>query len=395
VRRPVVLLVVALALVVVAATAAALALRGDDVGPTASADGRPADPASCAGRESGEPRECYIDAFSAMLAGADDPRPVVQEIADLARASGGFLLPNCHGIMHTVARRYAAEHGVSLASLMDFLPRTNDPGCPAGFAHGLITAAGAGAGTGAANDAVSICSDAETRYQRYSCTHGFGHAFMRMHGGDLDAALEMCRSLGADEAPDCAQGAFMDYWFAVVGADDATIAGEPVTDPRELCTGQPPEFVRACWYRAFVDSRPEGFTVEAPADFEELCGGLDAVQRDACVTAASVIGPPDPNAQLALCSLLRAADAESCVRGAKVQNLIGASTAEYLELARGCELFAGRTRPVCYGWLGKTISVVTDGRFAASGCPRLPTRAARRACTAGAAAMDEPLVTFS
>ena len=33
------------------------------------------------------------------------------------------------------------------------------------------------------------------------------------------------------EAPDCAQGAYHDYWFAVVGADEATLSEEAVTDP--------------------------------------------------------------------------------------------------------------------------------------------------------------------
>ena len=35
------------------------------------------------------------------------------------------------------------ESGVTLAKLMDYLPRSNDPGCSAGFAHGLVTGVGA------------------------------------------------------------------------------------------------------------------------------------------------------------------------------------------------------------------------------------------------------------
>jgi hypothetical protein len=26
-----------------------------------------------------------------------------------------------------------------------------------------------------------LCAASETRYQRYSCTHGFGHAFLRLN----------------------------------------------------------------------------------------------------------------------------------------------------------------------------------------------------------------------
>ena len=67
-------------------------------------------------------------------------------------------------------------------------------------------------------DAGEVCEDAGTRYQRYSCVHGLGHAFMRLHGDRLEPSLELT-ALG-EPAPDCAQGAYHDYWFAVVGADE-------------------------------------------------------------------------------------------------------------------------------------------------------------------------------
>src|SRR5215210_6012347 len=84
-------------------------------------------------------RDCYTRAFQALVADRDDPRPAVQEIAALARSPGGFLASNCHGIMHTVGRTYARDADVTLATLMEHLPRTNDPGCSAGFAHGLVS----------------------------------------------------------------------------------------------------------------------------------------------------------------------------------------------------------------------------------------------------------------
>jgi hypothetical protein len=383
------------ALAVVLGTAgvaiAAVALRGSDGREAAQAA---PDPAACERLEAREARSCYISAFSAQVQGEDDPRLVVQQITNRAWETGGFLLPNCHGIMHTVAREYARAESVTLATLMDYLPQTDDPGCPAGFAHGLVTAVAPEIDAADPTDAAAVCAEAGTRYQRYSCTHGFGHAFMRMHGGELEAALDMCRALGANEAADCGQGAFHDYWFALIGVDDAKVAGEAVTSPRELCAGQAAEFVRPCWYRAFVDSRPEGFVVSSRSDFEELCSGLAGLQRDGCITAASVIGPPDPEVQIGLCAELPAADAESCIRGTKVQNLIGATIGEYVELARTCDLFGGE-RAACYWWLGKTISVVTDGAFGERGCPRLRDGLAQRACAAGARRIDDALVTFS
>ena len=49
----------------------------------------------------------------------------------------------------------------------------------------------------------------------------------------------------------------------------------------------------------------------------------------------------------------------------------------------------------CYRWLGKTLGVVSDGKFRTTGCPELPNAAARRACVAGVKSMEGPLVTFS
>jgi hypothetical protein len=168
-----------------------------------------------------------------------------------------------------------------------------------------------------------------------------------------------------------------------------------VTDPRELCGAQPVVFVRPCWYRAFVDNRPD-VQVRTPADLDVLCSGLDGLQRAACMTAASVIGPPDPAVQLELCAgLSDPADAESCVRGTKVQNLFAYPIADYVDLIGGCKRFGRGVRSACYRWLGKTLTVLTDGVFEQEGCPRLAGRDARRHCRAGARSVNEALVTFS
>jgi hypothetical protein len=144
-----------------------------------------------------------------------------------------------------------------------------------------------------------------------------------------------------------------------------------------------------------VDDRPAGIVVDSPEHFGVLCRGLAGLQRSACVTAVSVIGPPDPALQLALCAELSApADAESCVRGTKVQNLLSEPPEALVDLIGRCELFGGATRAACYRWLGKTTAVVTDGAFADEGCPQLEADAARL-CRDGAASMDAALVTFS
>ena len=129
---------------------------------------------------------------------------------------------------------------------------------------------------------------------------------------------------------------------------------------------QPAAFVRPCWYRAFVDNRPEGIVVDSPEHFEVLCEGLEGLQREGCITAVSVIGPPDPAEQLELCAALAdAADAASCIRGTKTQNLLGASTTAFVRLVERCEQFAGVLRTACYRWLGKTVAVLTNGASSA------------------------------
>jgi hypothetical protein len=374
---------------------AGILLLGGDESERAPAVGR-VDLTACRDLDDDATRECYTREFMALVAGRDDPRPAVEAISDVAWKEGGFLLANCHGAMHPVVRIYAVEAGVTLATLMDFLPQANDPGCSAGFAHGLVTGVAPQIDPSQPREAATVCADAETRFQRYSCVHGFGHAFMRLYDDQLRPALGLCDALGRDAAPDCAQGAFHDYWFAVVGADEATLPrGEPVTDPRKLCGAQDDQYVRPCWYRAFIDSRPDGFQIVSAEEIDSVCEDLDGLQREACVTAASVIGPSDPAQQLALCAdLPDPLDAENCVRGTKVQNLLDAPIDTFVELIGGCRRLRGAPRAACYRWLGKTLSVLTDGEFATAGCPKLRA-AARRECEAGARSMDEALVTFS
>jgi hypothetical protein len=352
--------------------------------------------APCRALGSDAARRCYTDAFVAVVHGRDDPRAGVAAIADAAWKEGPGLVADCHGIMHTVGRTYARDAGVTVGSLMAHLPQANDPGCTAGFAHGMVTAVAGEIDPERPGAAARVCEDAGTRYQEYSCVHGFGHAFMRLYGDQLEPALELCTALGARTAPDCAQGAYHDYWFAVIGADDASLPGEAVRDPRALCGAAPAAYVRPCWYRAWLENRPAAFAVAAPEDLDALCAELTGAQRDACISAAAVIGPADPAEQLALCARMPAArDAASCARGTKVQNLGAAPVADFVALADRCASFPAAAREPCFAWLGTALAVVTDGAFAREGCPELRSAAGRAACTEGAAAADGALETFS
>ena len=50
----------------------------------------------------------------------------------------------------------------------------------------------------------------------------------------------------------------------------------------------------------------------------------------------------------------------------------------------------------CYRWLGKTLGVVSDGKFRdRRAAPSSRPPRARKACVAGVKSMEGPLVTFS
>ena len=188
-----------------------------------------------------------------------------------------------------------------------------------------------------------MCAEAGTRYQRYSCTHGFGHAFMRIYDDSLRPRSGCAAQLGArGRRPTAPRAPTTTTGSRSIGADDASAAGASRDrSPRGSAAAQPVGFVRPCWYRAFVDNRPEGGRGRsAAATSTSSASGLAALQREACITAASVIGPPDPAAQLLICAgMSKPSDAESCVRGTKVQNLLEYPTSAHVDLIRRCAVF--------------------------------------------------------
>jgi hypothetical protein len=244
------------------------------------------------------------------------------------------------------------------------------------------------------DEAAKACNGAPTRYQRYSCTHGFGHAYMRLYGEQLPFALHACKLLGPNSAADCAAGAFHDYWIAVAGLDNARHLARLVTSPRKLCATSAGGFVRGCWYRALLE-RPPPKPVNTAADVRSVCRELTGLQHGACVTAAVVVSADDPFAEMDLCVGLRGADAANCVRGVRVPDLAQSPGSQRLKLIRRCANVEHAEQATCYRWLGLALNVVTNGRFATKGCPALRFASTRNACKAGAAAYDGPLETFS
>ena len=339
-------------------------------------------------------RTCLSDQALWLVVHTRNPARELPRIDRYAHSVGGSLNDNCHILMHPVGRRYARRVHLTLERLRDYLPRSNDPGCSAGFGHGMIMELGPQIVRMGPKGAAAACRKASTRYQRYSCVHGLGHAYMRLFGELVGPALGACSALGRENASDCAQGAFHDYWIAVAGLDQTKRPVGTETSPRKLCSTQHAQFVRACWYRAWLE-RPPRHVPRSGRALVRLCRGLTGLQQEACVTGGSVIVSPDPFTQLGVCKQLRRADAAACIRGIRVPALLAQPLSMQVRLIRGCAGIDHAAQHACYAWLGTALNVVRDGGFADDGCDRLKYETTRDTCVAGARAYDGALETFS
>ena len=338
-------------------------------------------------------RSCLIDQATLLVEHTNDPANELPRIDAYVHSVGGWLQANCHVMMHTVGRRYGKKEHVTLTNLLNYLPKTNDPGCSAGFAHGMLIALGPQIQKLGPKGAAADCHRAPTRYQRYSCIHGLGHAYARQFNDFLDPALASCSKLGPDDALDCSQGVFHDYWIAVAGLDGTRKTTGTVTSPRKLCGAQPARYVRVCWYRALLERPPAKIPTTA-SGLLALCSGLQGLQLSGCLTGASLIRSDDPMEQLHTCAQLKGSEAADCLRGLRVQTYALAPFSTKLGLIRACADVASAQR-ACYEWLGKTLNVITNGTFEMKGCSQLKYASTRDACVRGARSYEGALETFS
>jgi hypothetical protein len=336
---------------------------------------------------------CYEKLLLADIIASHNPARELPQLDAETRAAGGFIAGACHPLMHYVGRAYARYIHLTLAKLQKYLPKSNDPGCSAGFGHGLLMYLGPQVLKAGPRGALRICTRLSTRMQQYACEHGLGHAYMRVYGDYLRFALPACRALGRAAAPDCEQGAFHDYWIASTGRDATKRRPGLVTSPRVLCGVYRGTSVLACWYRVFVE-RPPASPVDSAAGIRRLCAGLHDDQRAGCVAGAALsAATEDPLSLVHLCQHLSGADVVSCLRAVPVEN-VDASPVRQLELIRSCSRLRGASRRGCDEWFGKTLAVVTNGAFSRR-CGRLRSPFDRAHCRIGAGRIRAALVTFA
>jgi hypothetical protein len=347
----------------------------------------------CASLADPKRSRCYIQGLLAHVEKSGDPATELPKIDRIVRTSGGgYLNSNCHIYMHEVGRTWARRHGVTLETLFRYVPKSNDPGCSAGFGMGMVMHLGTKLVL-EPKGVLPICTKLPTRFREYTCVHGSGHAFMRGYHGQLASAVVACKSLGGRFGPDCAQGAFHDYWISLSGGDGTKRPEKADTNPRSLCGSY--AYPRPCWYRFFWERR-QAAVVDDERDVTGLCKGVRGRQRAGCVGGASLmlVRAFEPVDHARVCGRLTGSDALNCLRGVNVPALAGDRYAQ-LRLVRTCTAQPDSTQNRCYAWFGRTLNVVTNGRFERSGCARLNIAAARAACVAGARRLGEPLGTFS
>lgn len=305
---------------------------------------------------------------------------------------GGFLEAACHSLMHEVGRTWARRHGVTVENLSDYVPRSNDPGCSAGFGMGLAMYLGPRLVV-EPRSVLQTCSQLPTRFREYTCIHGSGHAFMRGFHSQLRDAVNACNTLGPVNAPDCAQGAFHDYWISLGGADGTMRPEDAESSPETVCREY--TYKRPCWYRFFWERRP-ATRVYTADDMLELCHRYAKLQRAGCVSGASLLASRerDPVDHARVCADLAGVDTYNCLRGVNVPALAG-KVFEQLRLIRTCGDLPSTTRWWCYAWFGRTLNVLTDGRFRTSACRELGAAHAFLSCAAGGALLGRALRTFA
>jgi hypothetical protein len=335
---------------------------------------------------------CYIRLLLLDIDRSGNPATELPRIDARAKATPTSLYERCHMLMHVVGRQWAMEHHLTLDGLQNVVPRSNDPGCSAGFGMGLVMALGPQIISTGGKSALKTCVALPTRWRSFTCVHSLGHALMRGYHETLFLAVHACSRLGSRYAPDCEQGAFHDYWISLRGADDATSPIHAVHSPRKLCA-QYARYAVQCWYRYWIEQAP-GPVIYGARDLLRLCHGLAGAQRVGCIAGAAKDVYDTPVGQLAMCAKLRvAADGLACVRGVGNQAYAGQPKRE-LALLGDCRRLAAGAVAGCAAWFGQTFNVVENGRFLAQGCPKA-ARSLRAACAVGARRWRGPLVTFS
>ena len=277
--------------------------------------------------------------------------------------------------MHEVGRTYAKRHDVTLENLYRYVPRSNDPGCSAGFGMGMGMYLGPELIVLRPGPCLATAptADAVPRVHVYARLGSRFHARLPQ---PARRAIQACIVLGPANAPDCAQGAFHDYWISLGGGDGTRPAREQTpTRPVPL---RPLRVHAALLVPLLLGTRSGTHRVY------HRRRSLDALRRPGRNAAgrlhlrrlASRVANGSPWTMRGLRGVCQACSTLNCLRGVDVPALDG-NRFEQLGLIRTCGGLPRETRCGCFsGSGGRSPSSPTGvlGEPAATRS-RSPTRA--------------------
>ena len=220
--------------------------------------------------------------------------------------------------MHEVGRRYGAEHHVTLGDLMDYIPRSNDPTCSAGFGMGLV-------------DVPRPADHRERRTLGTHAVHAPADALPLVHVRARDRPRADARATTGASASRSPRAASSARRRPTARRARSTTTGSRCAAPtgpsaartarRRVSSATATSGTCARAGTATSSSRRSRRSSTAPASIRTACAGLRGLQRYGCVSAAALSIPEDPLEQTRICARLAARDAGACLRGVAVQAL--------------------------------------------------------------------------
>ena len=239
--------------------------------------------------------------------------------------------------------------------------------------------------------ALQICEQLDTRFREYTCVHGSGHAFMRGFHGSLAPSVAACKKLGPENAPDCAQGAFHDYWISLGSSDGAQSAARSIRLPSP------------CAERS-SSSAPAGTATSGNVSRRRASARLRTFST--CAAISTISSAPDASAARPSCSReLQPIEHATHVRTARpdatrttacaastCRRSTGCGSSSVRLISRVASFRRRRARGARHG-SGRTLGVLTNSAFRRHGCDRITPDAAAISCRAGAARLGRPLRT--
>lgn len=271
--------------------------------------------------------DCWAEQTNKELARGESPTTLIATLDRDVLRNQGANAQLCHTAMHTTGRWFAAKEKVTLTTLQNYIPRSDNSNCSAGFTHGMISVIGVNPDN--AKPLLLSCAREQTRARRTFCSHGLGHAFRRNYLDDDDLAktIAACDRLGPTAASDCAQGAYHDYLFAVAGIDDTKklVKVDRLLQRRgplaaaEICHSQPQRYQSECWFRVFYFYR-SSFPVDGVKSLSQFCLKQAPRSSSACF-AAGIATFVESYDYVTECQGLRGERAEDCFSGIYLKSL--------------------------------------------------------------------------